>query len=54
MGHLQHILVQISFLRWFYPSISDNMAWKRKPPLCHPDPDFLPRSTGQGRVCAFP
>jgi hypothetical protein len=22
-----------------YPSISDNIAWKRKPPLCHPDPD---------------
>jgi hypothetical protein len=24
------------------------------PPLiCHPDPDFLPRSTGYGRACAF-
>jgi hypothetical protein len=22
--------------------------------FCHPDPDFLPRSTGQGRLCAFP
>jgi hypothetical protein len=28
--------VQISFLRWFYPSISTNVTWKRKPPLCHP------------------
>jgi hypothetical protein len=27
--------------------------WKRYPPLCHPDPDFLPRCAGQGRVCAF-
>jgi len=22
-------------------------------PFCHPDPDFLPRGTGQDRVCAF-
>ena len=27
-------LVQISFLRWFYPCISNNIAWKRKPSLC--------------------
>jgi hypothetical protein len=25
----------------------------RHAPLCHPDPDFLPRCTGQDRVCAF-
>jgi hypothetical protein len=29
--------IELSFLRWFYPSISDNAAWKRKPPLCHPE-----------------
>jgi hypothetical protein len=27
--------------------------WKHYPPLCHPDPDFLPRCAGQGRVRAF-
>jgi hypothetical protein len=23
-------------------------------PFCHPDPDFLPRCAGHGRVCGFP
>jgi len=35
---------------------SRESEWKRRPPLCHPDrsvPDFLPRCTRQGRVCAF-
>jgi hypothetical protein len=27
--------------------------WKRYLPLCHLDPDFLPRFAGQSRVCAF-
>jgi hypothetical protein len=36
-GRLRISLVQISFLRSIYPSISDTIAWKRKPPLCHPE-----------------
>jgi hypothetical protein len=32
---------------------SNRSPWKRRPPLCHPDPGFLSRSTGHGSVCAF-
>jgi hypothetical protein len=32
---------------------SNRSLWKRRPPLCHPDPGFLSRSTGHGSVCAF-
>jgi hypothetical protein len=39
-------------LSWLpiYPSISDTIAWKRKPPLCHPA-----RSVAQWRdlLCAL-
>ncbi len=33
---------------------NNRFPWMRRPLLCHPDPDFLPRSTGQSRVCTFP
>jgi hypothetical protein len=29
------------------------LSLQRPSPFCHPDPDFLPRYTGQDRVCAF-
>jgi hypothetical protein len=32
---------------------SNHFPWKCRPSLCHPDPDFLPRGTGQDCVCAF-
>jgi hypothetical protein len=41
-------------LRFRQRLFSNHHLWKCHPPLCHPDPDFLPRSTGQGRVCASP
>jgi hypothetical protein len=48
------ISVQISFSRQFGSTfIGNNTAWGRNLTLCHPDPDFLPRGTGQDCVCAF-
>jgi hypothetical protein len=38
----------------FCPSHLTDPNKSHRAPLCHPDPDFLPRGTGQGRVCAFP
>src|SRR5258708_8691749 len=38
------------------PPSSNRSPWKLRPPLVIPtdaNPDFLPRSTGQSRVCAF-
>jgi hypothetical protein len=41
-------------LRWFYPSISNIVAWKRKPTLCHPWGialiAFLPNLDGSGHL----
>jgi hypothetical protein len=48
------ISVLVSFSRQFGSTfIGNNTAWERNPTLCDPDPDFLPRGTGQDCVCAF-
>jgi hypothetical protein len=33
-------------------SVQQPLFVEPSPLPCHPDPDFLPRSTGQDRVCA--
>jgi hypothetical protein len=37
-----------SLVRWFYRSISNNVAWKRKPSLCH-----LDRNEAEGPAVAL-
>jgi hypothetical protein len=37
------LVPKLAFLWWFYPSISDTIAWKRKPPLCIPSAQQVAR-----------